>query len=77
MNTDTGHFETVEEAPKWATHIRVGERVTLKGEQCKVTEINDRHITLELLSAEDRGEMNRHERMKARSKRNRARRREG
>ncbi len=73
MNTETGIFEQEEEAPTWATTIEIGEVVKIKGEECRVTEIKRRSITLELMSRTDRQEMfdaldrasNRHERRAA------------
>ncbi len=54
MNTDEGIYEHIGDAPQNVTTLFVGEVVQIKGEQHRVTEIKDRHVTLELMSIEDR-----------------------
>lgn len=69
MNTDTGEFVREERIRSWMKTLSVGEVVKLKGEECQVTAIGERTVTLTLLSDEDRMRMevesiagNRHER---------------
>ena len=59
MNTETGQFETIDEAPAKANHYQTGELVEVKsGDWYRVTEIgNDGErgrLVLTGLSAEDR-----------------------
>ena len=70
MDTNSGRFVGEEEAQPWMKRIAVGEVVSLKGEDCRVTRIAGRIISLELMSAEDRmrdllENPNRHERRAA------------
>jgi len=72
MNTDTGQFVRSQPACKWAKTIAVGEVHKINGEECKVTKIGDREVTLQLMSKREREveaeisqTLNRHDRRKA------------
>ncbi len=55
MNTDTGTFDAIPPEPtRHFQRISIGEIVLLKGEQCKVLSFEERTVTLQLLSQEER-----------------------
>ncbi len=54
MDANAGRFIEEQTAEAWMQRIEVGEVVKIKGEELRVVSIEDRRITLELMSAEDR-----------------------
>ena len=59
MDTNRGRFVEEESAEAWMQRISVGEIIKIHGEECEVTEIAGRTVTLKLLSAEERMERER------------------
>ena len=54
MDTNAGRFVEEKSAEAWMQRVEVGEVVKIKGEELRIVVIEDRRITLELLSADDR-----------------------
>ena len=54
MDPNSGRFVEEQYAESWMQRIEIGETIKIKGEECEVTAIGDRHITLRLLSADER-----------------------
>ncbi len=57
MSSDVRAFVRMDQAQEGVQHIYVGETVTLKGELCRVKNINGRKIELELMSKKDRTDL--------------------